>query len=112
MNPRLAAIFAAILLALGILALWQYRGGELRRAKAQANASVAQAQFSAETTRIVERTTNKERTVVRQAEVHADAVQSAAGAGIPIPLDVLAAWSSGIDSMRAPAASAADDRRP
>ena len=109
MIPRLWLLLAAAGFALGLLLGWKLAAPMLQRQRTVAVQAKAQADLAAATTRVIERANIRERTIVRQAEAYADAIQTAEGADAPVPPDVLRSWRVGIDGLRAgPATDAVD----
>lgn len=109
MTLRIYAIIAAIVAVLGVIGWATWNHDAAKREKALRVAAEASSALAGETTKIIERTTNNERTVYRQAEVMTDAIQSAPGADDLVPPDVLGRWGAAIDGLR-DGSEAADDQ--
>ncbi len=99
-------ILAACAVAVGLFIGWTIFRDDPTKDRLQ-TAEQGQA-LATETGKVIEKTFERTNTIYKQAEASAHAVETARGADVPVPDDVLAGWRSGIDGLRKP--PAADDR--
>jgi hypothetical protein len=105
---KIAAVAGFVTLA--AFGAWSLAKPFLTDWKAVAKAEGQQADVATQTTQVIEKTFTNERTIYRQAEVAADAIQNEPGADEALPPAIRDGVLSAVDGLRIGSASGAGER--